>query len=435
MRKSSLTVELLHPPHPESIEDRLDAPLGLLYIAANLREHGYEVRVNDLSGIPQSEWEIGDADIYGTTMYAPTMAVSEQIASMCRDRNPRAKIVVGGAHPTAIPEEIAPVFDIICVGEGEEAMVDIARDYPNNQRVYRKPLEKDLDRYPNPAYDLVDPLSYKRTLGGEVALTTLTSRGCPYRCSFCGLANHHKTVKRRSPENVTEEMGFLKDKYGITKFIIQDDTFTINKKRLRRLLDLIGPLEVGFKAHGRSGNDTADDYSRLRKAGCETIAWGIESGSQKMLDLMNKQTTVEKNEEVIRWAKDKGLTSRAFFVLGFPGEDQRTIEETMSFIERTDPDQYFVSNFVPYPGTDVWNNPGKYGVTRIHNDFRDYYQVNETGFGSRNIETENLSNKEFEKIEREFRSWINQRQQRGNLQEYEGKLPRKKRLSEEEGKR
>ncbi|MBU2616366.1 MAG: radical SAM protein [Nanoarchaeota archaeon] len=431
MSKSSLTVELLHPPHPESIEDRLDAPLGLLYIAANLRKHGHEVRINDLSGIPQSEWEIGMADIYGTTMYAPTMAISEQIARMCKEINPASKIVAGGAHPTAIPGEISSAFDIIGVGEGEEIMVDIARDYPDNKRVYRKPLEEDLDIYPNPAYDLIDPLSYKRTLGGELALTTLTSRGCPYQCSFCGLADHHKTIKRRSPENVAEEIEFLKERYSITKFIFQDDTFTINKKRLGSMLDLIRPLGIGFKAHGRSGNDTAGDYLRLRDAGCETIAWGIESGSQKMLDLMNKQTTVRKNEEVIQWAKDAGLISRAFFVLGFPGEDPQTIEETQRFIERTDPDQYFVSNFVPYPGTDVWNNPEKYGITRIHTDFEKYYQINGNGFGSRNIETENLSGDEFGEMEREFRSWINQRRQRGKLQEYEGKLPGRKRLSEE----
>lgn len=422
MRKSLLTIELLHPPHPESIEDRLDAPLGLLYIAANLRKHGHEVRINDLSGIPQDEWKIGMADIYGTTMYAPTMAVSEQIAHMCKERNPAAKVVAGGAHPTAIPEEISSDFDIIGVGEGEEIMVDIARDYPDNKRVYRKPLEHDLDKYPNPAYDLIDPFSYKRTLGGEMALTILTSRGCPYRCSFCGLADHHKTVKKRSPEKVAEEIRFLKERYGIAKFIFQDDTFTINKKRLEEMLDLIRPLEIGFKAHGRSGNDSAEDYRRLRDAGCETIAWGIESGSQKMLDLMNKRTTVRKNEEVIQWAKDAGLISRAFFVLGFPGEDQRTIEETQRFIERTDPDQYFVSNFVPYPGTDVWNHPEKYGVTKIYTNFEEYYQVNGTGFGSRKIETKNLSSEEFEKMEREFRNWINQRQQRGKLQEYEKKL-------------
>jgi anaerobic magnesium-protoporphyrin IX monomethyl ester cyclase len=421
----SLEIELIHPPHPTSIEDKLDAPLGLLYIAANLEREEYTVRVNDLSGIPEKDWKIGKADIYGTTVYAPTLAISEKIAKLCKEKNPYAKVVAGGAHPTAIPSEMSSVFDIIGIGEGEEIMVDIAKEYPNNKRFYKKNLDSDLDKYPNPSYNLVDVHSYKRTLGGETALTILTSRGCPYRCSFCGLPEHHKKLKTRSPENVAKEIEFLQKEYGINKFIFQDDIFTVNKKRLYTFLDLIKPLNIGFKVHGRSGTDRYEDYVRLKEAGCETIAWGIETGSQKMLDLMNKKTTVKKNEQVIEWAKKAGLTSRAFFVLGHPGESKETIEETKAFIERTNLDQFFVSNFVPYPDTDIWNNPEKYGVTKIDKNFENYYQVDESGFGSRNIETNDLSREEFIELEKDFRGWLKKREQRGNLQEYEYKLKKR----------
>ena len=112
--------------------------------------------------------------------------------------------------------------------------------------------------------------------------------------------------------------------------------------------------------------------------------------------------------------------------MGFPGEDKQTIKETKEFIERTNPDQYFVSNFVPYPGTDVWNNPKKYGIIKIHTDFEKYYQVDDTGFGSRNIETKNLSTNEFKEIERDFREWINKRKQRGSIQDYEIKMEKRK---------
>jgi anaerobic magnesium-protoporphyrin IX monomethyl ester cyclase len=422
IHKKNLTIELIHPPHPQSIEDRLDAPLGLLYIASNLEKKGYRVRINDLSGIAEKDWRIGKADIYGTTIYAPTVDISERIARICKEINPLSKVVAGGAHPTAVPKQMSSIFDIIGIGEGEEIMLKIARDYPHNKRFYKKDLERNLDIYPHPAYHLIDPFSYKRTFEKEQAITILTSRGCPYRCAFCGLPEQHRIIKYRSPGNVVEEIKFIQKKYGINKFNFQDDTFTVNKKRLQKMLDLFKPLKIGFRAHGRSGLDTPEDYKKLKEAGCDIIAWGIESGSQKILDLMNKNTTVEQNEDVIKWAKEAGITTRAFFILGFPGEDKQTIEETKAFIEKTNPDQYFVSNFVPYPGTDVWNNPKKYGVTKIYTDFKKYYQIDKSGFGSRNIETNNLSLEEFRKLEKDFRKWINQRKQRGSIQEYEYKL-------------
>jgi len=418
----SLTIELIHPPHPESIEDRLDAPLGLLYIASTLEDKGYSVKVNDLSGISQEDWKIGMADIYGITTYVTSVPISENIAKLCKKTNKYSKVVVGGAHPTAVPEKMSSLFDIVVSGEGELAFLDIMNDFPNNKRYYKRPLEKKLDSYPNPAYHLIDPFSYKRTINGETSLTILTSRGCPFRCSFCGLDESHRIFKKKSPESVVKEIKELKDKYGIKKYNFQDDTFTVDKKRLHRMLDLLKPLDIGFRVHGRAGLDKKEDYIKLKEAGCDLIAWGIESGSQKILDKMNKQATVKDNEDVIKWAKDVGITSRAFFILGFPGETKETMEETKAFLEKTDPDQYFVSNFVPYPGTDVWNNPAKYDITRIDKDFRNYFQIDKTGFGSINIETKDLTAKEFRKLEEEFRGWISQRKRKGPLLEYEKKL-------------
>ena len=426
INNKSLTIELIHPPHPESIEDRLDAPLGLLYIASTLESEDHNVKINDLSGIPQKKWKIGEADIYGITTYAPSVSISEEIAGLCKKKNKDSKIVVGGAHPTAIPKEMSSIFDIVVIGEGELAFLDIIADFPNNKRYYQRPLERKLDLYPDPAYHLVDLSTYKRTIGGKTSLTTLTSRGCPFRCSFCGLDDSHKIVKKRSPENVVEEIKELKEKYGITRYNFQDDTFTMDKKRLYKMLDLIKPLNIGFRAHGRAGLDKKEDYVKLKEAGCDLIAWGIESGSQEILDKMNKQSTVQNNEDVIKWAKEAGITSRAFFILGFPGETEETIEETKAFIERTDPDQYFVSNFIPYPGTDVWNNPKKYGVTYINENFENYFQIDKTGFGGINIETEFLTKDGFKKLEIDFRDWINKRKRKGNLLEYEKKLERSK---------
>ena len=106
MKNKSLTIELIHLPHPEATEDRLDAPLGLLYIASMLETHGYNVRVNDLSGVLQEAWQVGWADIYGITTYATSIQPSKKISRLCKDKNKNCKVVVGGAHPTAIPERM-----------------------------------------------------------------------------------------------------------------------------------------------------------------------------------------------------------------------------------------------------------------------------------------------------------------------------------------
>jgi len=417
-----MKIELIHPPHYESIEDRLDAPLGLLYIASTLEKAGHNVRINDLAGLPRKKWDIKNADIYGITAYAPTIPISEEIALKCKNKNPNAKIVVGGAHPTSVPNEMESIFDIIVRGEGELAFLDIIKDYPINKRIYKHPLEKNLNLYPNPAYHLVNLKSYKRTINEKPSITMLTSRGCCFRCSFCGLDESHKVVKNRSPESVVKEIKEIKSKYGITKFNFQDDTFTMNRKRLYHMLNLFEPLNIGFRCHGRASLDKKEDYIKLKEAGCDMLSWGIESGSQKMLNLMNKQSTTQDNKNVIKWAKEVGITSRSFFMIGFPGETKETLEETKEFIERTNPDQYFVSNFVPYPGTDVWNNPNKYNIINLDKNFCNYFQVNKTGYGSINIETKELSKLEFKILEKDFRKWINKRKRRGSLLDYEKKL-------------
>ena len=397
-----LKINLINPPHPDASTDRMDAPLGLLYIAKSLERAGHCVQITDLAGgVP---WDIEYADIYGISVYAPTIEMSRLIALKCRLKNHKCRIVVGGAHPTMLPESV-DFADSIVIGEGEVAMLDLVKDYPDIKKRYRHVLDRDLDLYPNPAYHLVDLFSYDRVIDEQPCVTMLTSRGCAYHCAFCGLPSHCKTMKYRSAASVLSDIWRLKIVYGIKKFYFQDDSFTTNKGHMHRILDLIRPLEIGFKCLSRVGN-TLDDYKKLESAGCNLICFGVESGSQKMLDRMNKQTTVEQNHVAIKLAKEAGLRTKAFFVFGFPGETRETIEETKRFIEKSKPDEYCISNFVPFPGTDVWNSPAKYGITWMSKDFGQYYQVNRTENGGLTISTDVLSVPEFRELELEFRSHI-----------------------------
>ncbi len=425
-----MIVELLHPPHANSTDDRLDPPLGLLLIASYLREQHPDIfiYINDLKGLPPEEWPIGFADVYGLTVYATSLSVSKEIIKRCRQKNPEAKIVVGGAMPSAMPELFN--VDYVVVGEGEKAMADIVASVkkgkiePDTKMTYRfaEPVP-----FLFPAYDLVDLSSYHRTVNKLKSLPYFTSRGCPYHCNFCGLNLFHEMNKVRfaEPEVVYEHLKIIKN-MGIKAINFQDDIFTLKRKRLNKILDLIKPLGFSFRCHGRVGLDDESVYERLAEAGCSMVSWGIESGSQFMLDRMNKEATVDQNYQVIQWAKKYGITARAFFVIGFPGETKETLEETKQFIMRAQPDQYFVSNFVPYPGTDVYRNPKKYGITAMSDNFDNYYQVSKDGTGGLTIDTEWLSREQFRKLEVSFRQWLkNNFQMRGDILDYEQELYKK----------
>ena len=422
-----MKVELIHPPHYNSTDDRLDPPLGLLTIAAYLRHfQRLEVKVNDLSAIQEKDWEIGYADLYGVTVYVTSLPEMKKIVKKCKDKNPKSKIAIGGAHPSAVPE--SPEFtqneliDYIVVGEGEEPMLKIVSNLVPKRGVISYETKS---YFLFPAFDLIDINSYHRKICGESSLPMLTTRGCPFKCAFCGLKRMHELnkISYASPETIEEQLRKIKQEYGIRYINFQDDMFTLNHKRLFRLLDLIKPLGIKFKCHGRAGYDTEEVYARLADAGCTMVSWGIESGSDYILDKMNKKVSALENFQVIQWAKKYNIVSRAFFVIGFPGETESTLEETKNFIIEADPDQYFVSSFVPYPGTDVWNDPQKYGVKKISKDWRQFYQVSKDGTGGLTVDTEWLSREEFRKLELGFRKWIKKNKPlRGNTLDYEKKL-------------
>ena len=427
-----MIVQLIHPPHPSATDDKLDSPLGILYVAAMIKSAGHDVSIVDLcgNGTDEAKWRelIGGADLYGLTSYVCTMGISARIARICKEKNPASKIIAGGANVTGFydmgrEDELPIEYDSLVIGDGEIAILQAIKDFPNLKLHYEIPLARDLDVYPNPDYDMVDIKSYHRTIDEKQSISILTSRGCPFRCAFCGLPKQKRTVRYRSPEAVYEEIKFLKERYGFKAFNFLDDTFIVNKDRVWRLMKLLEPLDITFRCLGRAGLDTREDYQRLKDAGCSAIAWGIESGSQMILDRMNKGVTVEQNREVIRWAQEIGIVDRVFILLGFPGETPETLEETKQFIIETDPSQYLASTFQPYPGIDVVKHPSKYGVTRFYRDYEKYIQIKADGNGGdSNVDTVWHTAAEMSRMLTDFKSWINTRKKRGAMQGYEKDL-------------
>ncbi len=404
-----MKILLIHPPHSNSTDDRLDPPMGLLYIASHLEKNGIDVEVYDLSG--KSDWEVNIpfADIYGITSYIATLDITEQIARLCKIVNPKAQVIIGGAHASVRPHDF-PYADQVVRGYGESPMLEICG----------KHATVDLFRFP--AFNKVDLKTYSRLIDGKPSVPFLTSRGCPFKCSFCGLASMHEINGRyhmMDPAVAATQLYRIKNELGVDRLNFQDDIFTMNRPRLFKILETVKELGFRFRCMGRAGYDTEETYEKLAEAGCGQVAWGIESGSQHVLDRMKKQVTVQDNLNVIKWAKKYGIVARAFFIIGFPGETKETLEETKRFIKEADPDQFFVSNFIPYPGTDVADNYKKYGITNMSNDYDQYFQVSKDGTGGLTIDTEWLSREEFRDLELNFREWIKKRGIRGAKQKYE----------------
>jgi anaerobic magnesium-protoporphyrin IX monomethyl ester cyclase len=424
-----MKVVLISPPHYESSDDRLDPPLGLLYIAAHLEKNNINVKVTDLSGTPEEDWHIPYADIYGITVYITSLSVTHDIVKKCREVNPSCKIVVGGAHPSARPNDF-DFADQVVVGNGEVAMVEIAQGKETKHIVIGKQPE---DLFIFPAYHLIKPETYHRKIDGKTSLPYLTSRGCPYNCAFCGLNTMHKlgssSVKLADPGIVFSHIQRIKEEFGVDRIAVQDDIFTLSIPRLKKILGLIKPLNIRFRCMGRAGYDTEETYKILADAGCEQVSWGVESGSQYILDRMNKRVTVQDNYNVIQWAKKYGITSRAFFVIFFPGETRETLEETKRFIMDSGVSQYFISSFVPYPGTQCGDFPEKFGITNIDKDYSKFYQVSKNGTGGMPFDTQWLSQGEAKELEVEFREWLKENKPFvGAKQDYEKVLYENKTL-------
>ena len=386
----NIKVCLLHPPQHNVLDDKQYPPTGLMYISSYLKSKGVDTKLVDLASLKEGEWKkkIIEADLYGITCYTPSFTNVRKIAKACKEINPEAKVVAGGAHPTVLPEDTLKYgeFDSVVIGEGEEAMHRIAKELGEKgsiQRSYTAPLIKNLDEMSFPDREDLNHNEYSMLMNGGHVTSIITARGCPYNCSFCYKGLFGSKMRFRSVENVVAEVKECISKYNIRAFIFFDDIFAIHRKRLYAMLDEFEKLDIAFRCNGRAGINNYDDFVHLKKAGCETVAFGIESFSQSILDKCRKQVSVKQNIDVIKEANKAGLKSRAYMIFGLPGETEETVEETMKGIEESQPDNCGLTTFVPLPGSDVWNNPKSYGVTIKSRNYDEYYTIGSDGTGYR----------------------------------------------------
>lgn len=381
-----LKILLINPPSPWLISDRDMPPRGILLIASNLRANGFEVQFVDLAGMKEDQWFLPRGDIYMISTTSPQYIYAKKICLKIRGRDKKAKIVLAGYHPSILPERTMKETgcDAIIVGEGEEASVQLAKSWKSG--VITGGTLEDINRYPMPAYDMIDADDYfeigtNSFIGGKKEGYIQTARGCPFDCAFCGQARMTKRkVRYYDIDKVEQEVDYLIQNYHIDQVYVFDDTLVLLSDRVKEFCRMM--KKKGLKWHCLSRADRAELelYKIMYDAGCRGICYGTESGSDKMLKLMDKRTTAKQNHDAVVIAKEAGIKVRCQMIVGFPGETDKTVKETAEFIKNTPADVFGVHVFIPFPGCQVWDNPDKFGVSIDRNtDFSNYHTIGRKG--------------------------------------------------------
>jgi radical SAM superfamily enzyme YgiQ (UPF0313 family) len=377
----TVKIALVNPPILKGVfRHQLYLPIGLAYLAAVLEEKGHEVTVIDCPALemPHDKLKARLASfeplIIGITSMTPTIQSALLSAHVAKEACPNATVILGGPHATFMDAQVLSdeaAVDVVVRSEGEQTLLELAQNISNskglhtvngitlknNGKIVRTPnrafIEK-LDELPRPAYKHF--LLEKYRLFGRTVLPIITSRGCPFQCSFCVTSRMFgRTFRARSPKNVVDELEWLRDIHKAEAFTFYDDTLTFDKKRIYEICREIKNRKIGipWDCQTRVDQVSIDILAKMREANCQQVFFGVESGCQQMLNAMNKRTSIEQNEKAIKWAKDAGLFVAVPVIIGYPGETLSTLKQTLDFIRRVKPDDVYLCIATPYPGTEL----------------------------------------------------------------------------------
>lgn len=387
---SATRVVLINPPSICVDDDRVEPPLGLLYIASTAREKGYKnISVYDMSGA-KSESEISEkmrsipkADVYGITSFCTNYQYAKEVIRNIKSMNKSAYILLGGPNPSGSPEFTYndSGADIVIVGEGEDIFTDCLDSYSLNSRltgIHHGIGRDNIDSYAFPARDLVDLTTYSRELMGNKVISLISSRGCQHHCAHCNsvvMGGGNKSVRYRSPENIIAEIKTLRGSYKYFRF--NDDHFTGNPD-LENLLIKMKDLNITFRIFARIDDLNEKNCRLLREAGCVHVSIGLESLYPSNLQVIGKKSQIG-HESNVQIAKSNGLTVRSSFIVGLPFDTDETIEQSFTRAAQLGIDEFAVYPLIPYPGTAIAKFPERFGYTIINKDFVDYIQMGKDG--------------------------------------------------------
>jgi len=378
-----------------------DPPLGLAYLAANLKKNQVGVEIVDADAMKLSSDDVIDLISARTPRYVGITAVTldihsaAQLAHKIKQRNKEIVTILGGVHITAVPRETMEKFthfDIGVIGEGETTLLEVIQAlneqkdlnrvgglvYRINGKIVFTPSRKvnyNLDSYPPPAWDLIPgfPQNYPvppYSMDNSPSCSLVTSRGCGHRCAFCFQGTMGRSFRFHSPEYVLAVIKHLYSHYGIRDLRFVDDQFLASKTRAERICTLLieENLNLTFSCLARIDTINHRLLRLLKKAGCRQINFGIESGSQRILDLVKKDIKLEDVFQAVTWTKEVGIRTLGYFMIGFPTETEDTIRESITFAKKLPLDDISVFLLTPFPGTELYHSAHQYGIFK--NDWK-----------------------------------------------------------------
>ncbi len=331
------------------------------------------------------------AEIVGITSTTVAFHRAIELAKGIRDYDKGLPIVLGGPHVTALPEHALSFdcFDVGVLGEGEITFLELVQTLKNSHELravdgivfrensklhFTKPREyiSNLDELPFPArhllpdinYYLPPPMNYRHV----PVVNMITTRGCPYRCIFCDKNVFGQKYRKHSPEYVVSEIEHVIDTFGAREIAFVDDTFTVDKKRVEQIIELINKrdIHIDWSCMGRVNTVTRDLLEKMKDAGCWHISYGIESGNQKVLAFIKKGITVDQVRSAIKWSDEVGIHSKGFFMLGHLTDSEETIGETISFAKSLPLTDVVVTLNTPIPNTEQYSLAEHYGRLDTH---------------------------------------------------------------------
>jgi radical SAM superfamily enzyme YgiQ (UPF0313 family) len=404
---------LVNPPRFEGVavirEERCEVterysilePYSLLQMGALLRNSGHEVSLIDLNGRDLGYEALEDRvrawhpDVVLYRFTPTTFDWDQKTAKVVKDLDREIKTAGVCWTLRTMPFQVmneAPDMDIYVRQDYEVVVPNLVPALESGHDLssvagiaYRQGREvklsaeptplKDYDSLPLPAYDLLPDLKpyFVTAPAGRPFTILYTSKGCPYRCSFCTVSG--TPWKMRTAPHILEELRMLKEKYGLRTASFFDETFTFNRKRVEDICRLLDEedLHIKWYCNTRAHLVDRDLLAMMRKAGCRGISFGIESGSQRILDSVEKHISVEQARTAVLSAKAEGIKTFCSFILGLPGEDWDTVEETLQFVRDTLPTSAQFNVAVPYPGTRLHEQIyGQHAL--VEPDFRKMFQ-------------------------------------------------------------
>lgn len=395
-----MNVTLVNPPYPSNAHSHPPfIPLGLAYLGAVAEKEGHYVSVIDCQaekltndGFRQRISKVS-SDVIGVTSTTLLYNSAKEIMEISKEEHPNAFTLIGGSHVSFWDENAlneCPSIDLIVRREGELTFLELLQCIEakknfagilgttfraKDRKIMRnedRPFLHDLDSLPSPAYHLLPLESYHRM--GKTIFPIVTSRGCVQWCDFCSTVRMFgRGYRVRNPKKVVDEMEMLHNKYGEGQFTFYDDAFTVNRQHTLQLCEDIKArkLNVTWDCETRVDMVDKDLLTTMRSAGCITVWFGVESGSEKILNQMHKKINLEGVRLAFKTAQKVGLMTIASAVIGFPGETEETAWETINFINSLNPDDIGCYVATPYPGTPMYEEVVKNGWLRV-TDFNKY---------------------------------------------------------------